>query len=54
MRTIDHATLFKSLPIAQGWSPFEDWNLTGHPVTTIMLVQVVFDTEVRGEALSFG
>jgi dihydroorotase len=42
-----------------GWSPFEGWNLTGHPVTTIVLGQVAFDqgklyTEVRGEALSFG
>jgi dihydroorotase len=42
-----------------GWSPFEGWNLTGHPVVTIVLGQVVYDhgklhTEVRGEALSFG
>jgi dihydroorotase len=42
-----------------GWSPFEDWNLTGHPVTTIVLGQVVFDRgqldhAVRGQALSFG
>jgi dihydroorotase len=41
-----------------GWSPFEGWNLTGHPVTTIVLGQVVFHqgqlhTEIRGEALSF-
>ncbi|MBA3921182.1 MAG: dihydroorotase [Nostocaceae cyanobacterium] len=41
-----------------GWSPFEGWNLTGWPVTTIVGGQVVFDhgkldTEVRGQALSF-
>lgn len=42
-----------------GWSPFEGWSLTGHPVVTIVLGQVVYDhgmlhTEVRGEALTFG
>jgi dihydroorotase len=42
-----------------GWSPFEGWNLTGHPVTTIVLGQVVFNRgqlnyAVRGQALSFG
>ena len=41
-----------------GWSPFEGWNLTGWPVTTIVGGQVVFDhgkldTEGRGQALSF-
>ncbi|HEY9619576.1 MAG TPA: amidohydrolase family protein [Crinalium sp.] len=42
-----------------GWSPFEGWNLTGHPVVTIVLGQVVYEngkvnTAVRGEALTFG
>jgi dihydroorotase len=41
-----------------GWSPFEGWNLTGHPVVTIVGGQVVYDhgklnTDVRGEALVF-
>jgi dihydroorotase len=41
-----------------GWSPFEGWELTGHPVVTIVLGQVAYDhgqldTAVRGEALSF-
>jgi dihydroorotase len=41
-----------------GWSPFEGWELTGHPVVTIVLGQVAYDhgqlhTEVRGEALQF-
>jgi dihydroorotase len=41
-----------------GWSPFEGWELTGHPVTTIVLGQIAFDhgqlnTMVRGKALSF-
>lgn len=41
-----------------GWSPFEGWNLTGWPVTTIVGGQVVYnqgqlDPEVRGRALSF-
>lgn len=41
-----------------GWSPFEGWNLTGWPVTTIVGGQVVYDqgqlySEVRGRALSF-
>ncbi|MEA5616442.1 dihydroorotase [Cronbergia sp. UHCC 0137] len=41
-----------------GWSPFEGWNLTGWPVTTIVGGEVVFDkgrvnTEVRGQALTF-
>jgi dihydroorotase len=40
------------------WSPFEGWNLTGWPVTTIVGGQIVYDkgqpnTEVRGEALTF-
>lgn len=41
-----------------GWSPFEGWNLTGWPVTTIVGGQIVYDrgklnTAVRGEALKF-
>lgn len=41
-----------------GWSPFEGWNLTGWPVTTIVNGQIVYDqgqlnTEVRGQALTF-
>jgi len=41
-----------------GWSPFEGWNLTGWPVTTIVGGQVVYqqnrvNTEVRGQALTF-
>ncbi len=41
-----------------GWSPFEGWNLTGHPVMTIVGGAIAFDrgkinTEVRGKALSF-
>jgi len=41
-----------------GWSPFEGWNLTGWPVTTIVGGQLVYDrgklnTAVRGEALKF-
>lgn len=41
-----------------GWSPFEGWNLTGWPVTTIVGGEIVYDqgkvnTEVRGRALSF-
>jgi dihydroorotase len=41
-----------------GWSPFEGWNLTGHPVVTIVGGLVAFDrgkidTTVRGKALTF-
>ena len=41
-----------------GWSPFEGWNLTGWPITTIVGGQVVYDRgqlnlEVRGQPLSF-
>ncbi|MCC5634519.1 dihydroorotase [Nostoc sp. CHAB 5844] len=41
-----------------GWSPFEGWNLTGWPVTTIVGGQVVYEqnqvnTDVRGQALTF-
>ena len=41
-----------------GWSPFEGWNLTGWPVTTIVSGEVVYDhgrlnTQVRGQALTF-
>jgi dihydroorotase len=41
-----------------GWSPFEGWNLTGWPVTTIVGGQIVYEngqvnTEVRGQALTF-
>lgn len=42
-----------------GWSPFEGWNLTGWPVTTIVGGEIVYDKgqlnlEVRGQALTFG
>ncbi len=42
-----------------GWSPFEGWNLTGFPVTTIVGGEIAYErgklnTEVRGKALSFG
>lgn len=41
-----------------GWSPFEGWDLTGHPVVTIVGGQVVYEngklhTAVRGRALTF-
>lgn len=41
-----------------GWSPFEGWNLTGWPVTTIVGGQIVYhqgqlNPEVRGQALTF-
>lgn len=41
-----------------GWSPFEDWLLTGWPVVTIVGGQVVFESgefksDVRGRALEF-
>ncbi|MDJ0714490.1 MAG: dihydroorotase [Prochloraceae cyanobacterium] len=41
-----------------GWSPFEGWNLTGWPVTTIVGGEIVYDrgklnTQVRGKALTF-
>lgn len=41
-----------------GWSPFEGWNLTGWPVTTIVGGEIVYDhgrlnTQVRGQALTF-
>jgi dihydroorotase len=41
-----------------GWSPFEGWNLTGWPVTTIVGGQIVYEqgqvkTDVRGQALTF-
>jgi dihydroorotase len=41
-----------------GWSPFEGWNLTGHPVVTIVGGRVVYERgkiydDVRGKALSF-
>jgi len=41
-----------------GWSPFEDWSLTGWPVVTIVGGQVVYDhgtlnLEVRGQPLQF-
>ncbi|BAY18621.1 dihydroorotase, multifunctional complex type [Anabaenopsis circularis NIES-21] len=41
-----------------GWSPFEGWNLTGWPVTTIVGGQIVYEqnqvnTNVRGQALTF-
>jgi dihydroorotase len=41
-----------------GWSPFEGWNLTGWPVYTIVVGQVVYEkgqlnTSVRGQALTF-
>ncbi|AFY58191.1 dihydroorotase, multifunctional complex type [Rivularia sp. PCC 7116] len=41
-----------------GWSPFEGWNLTGWPVTTIVGGEIVYhegelDTEKRGKPLNF-
>jgi dihydroorotase len=41
-----------------GWSPFEGWNLTGWPVTTIVGGEIVYEkgqlnTSVRGQALTF-
>jgi dihydroorotase len=41
-----------------GWSPFEGWNLTGWPVTTIVGGDIVYhqgqlNTQVRGQALTF-
>jgi dihydroorotase len=41
-----------------GWSPFEGWNLTGWPVTTIVGGEIVYhkgelNTKSRGRALSF-
>ena len=41
-----------------GWSPFEGWNLTGWPVTTIVGGEVVYhngelNTSIRGRALTF-
>ncbi len=41
-----------------GWSPFEGWNLTGWPVTTIVGGEIVYDkgklnTNTRGKPLRF-
>ena len=41
-----------------GWNPFEGWNLTGWPVTTIVGGEIVYDhgqvnTQIRGQALTF-
>ncbi|MEO1561689.1 MAG: amidohydrolase family protein, partial [Cyanobacteria bacterium J06632_19] len=41
-----------------GWSPFEGWNLTGWPVTTIVGGEIVYhkgelNTEIRGKPLNF-
>ncbi|MEM9926977.1 MAG: dihydroorotase [Cyanobacteria bacterium P01_D01_bin.50] len=41
-----------------GWSPFEGWNLTGWPVTTIVGGEIVYhegklNTEIRGTPLRF-
>jgi len=41
-----------------GWSPFEGWNLTGWPVTTIVGGEVVYhkgelNTSIRGRPLTF-
>ena len=41
-----------------GWSPFENWNLIGWPIVTIVGGKVVYErgklnTDVRGEALTF-
>ncbi|BAY80898.1 dihydroorotase, multifunctional complex type [Calothrix parasitica NIES-267] len=41
-----------------GWSPFEGWNLTGWPVTTIVGGEIAYhqgelNTETRGKALVF-
>jgi dihydroorotase len=40
------------------WSPFEGWNLTGWPVTTIVGGEIVYDKgqvnpQIRGQALTF-
>ncbi|MBW4638864.1 MAG: dihydroorotase [Gloeocapsa sp. UFS-A4-WI-NPMV-4B04] len=53
-----HPVLREELLTKSGWSPFEGWNLTGWPVTTIVGGQIVYhkgklNTEVRGEALTF-
>ncbi len=50
--------LRKELLTKSGWSPFEGWDLTGWPVTTIVGGKIVYDrgtvyTEVRGQALTF-
>lgn len=42
-----------------GWSPFEGWSLTGWPVYTIVLGNMVLEkgklnTQIRGKALTFG
>ncbi len=41
-----------------GWSPFEDWNLTGYPVYTIVNGNIVYEkgtirSEIKGKALRF-
>ncbi|MEO1374595.1 MAG: dihydroorotase [Cyanobacteria bacterium J06635_10] len=48
----------EELVTKSGWSPFEGWNLTGWPVTTIVGGEIVYDkgklnTEIRGTALKF-
>jgi dihydroorotase len=41
-----------------GWSPFEGWNLTGHPVYTIVNGNIVYEkgeirSDIKGKALRF-
>lgn len=53
-----HPVLREELQTKCGWSPFEGWNLTGWPVTTIVNGNIVYTNktifpEVRGKALSF-
>jgi dihydroorotase len=53
-----HPVRREELLTKSGWSPFEGWNLTGWPVTTIVGGEIVYDqgkvnTQVRGRALSF-
>jgi dihydroorotase len=50
--------LRENLATKCGWSPFEEWNLTGWPIYTIVNGEVVLDQgklnlEVRGKALTF-
>jgi dihydroorotase len=54
-----HPVLREELQTKCGWSPFEGWNLTGYPITTIVGGKIAFDrgkikAEVRGGALEFG
>jgi dihydroorotase len=53
-----HPVVREELQTKCGWSPFEEWNLTGWPVVTIVGGQVAFErgqikSHVRGKALEF-